>query len=163
MIVVAIVGVLAALAIYGVRKYVLNAKTAEARNTVGQIAKAYSSSFNRERADLGVMPFNSSAALDQWACGPAPAVPGSIALVKGQKYQSSPTDWAAGGWECMHFTMEDPQYYQYALDFPAGTPVITARGDLDGDDELSTFTLPGDYSSLGVIWAPNIAETQPDE
>ncbi len=39
MIVVAIVGVLAALAIYGVRKYIANAKTAEARNALGQMAQ----------------------------------------------------------------------------------------------------------------------------
>jgi type IV pilus assembly protein PilA len=39
MIVVAIVGILSVLAIYGVRKYVANAKTAEARNSLGQIAK----------------------------------------------------------------------------------------------------------------------------
>ena len=39
MIVVAIVGVLAVLAIYGVRKYIANSKTTEARNSLGQIAK----------------------------------------------------------------------------------------------------------------------------
>ena len=39
MIVVAIIGVLAALAIYGVRKYLLNSKTAEAREGVGRLAK----------------------------------------------------------------------------------------------------------------------------
>src|ERR1700704_3903257 len=48
MIVVAIVGVLAALAIYGVRKYLLNAKTAEARNSVGQMAKDAKAAFERE-------------------------------------------------------------------------------------------------------------------
>ena len=41
MIVVAIIGVLAALAIYGVRKYLTNAKTAEARTALGRIAKDY--------------------------------------------------------------------------------------------------------------------------
>ena len=39
MIVVAIVGVLAVLAVYGVRKYIANAKTAEAKNSLGQIGK----------------------------------------------------------------------------------------------------------------------------
>ena len=39
MIVVAIVGVLAVLAVYGVRKYIANAKTAEAKNAIGQISK----------------------------------------------------------------------------------------------------------------------------
>ena len=48
MIVVAIVGVLAALAIYGVRRYILNSKTAEARNGIGQMAKDASAAYNRE-------------------------------------------------------------------------------------------------------------------
>ena len=39
MIVVAIIGILAVLAIYGVRKYLANAKTAEARNSLGQMGK----------------------------------------------------------------------------------------------------------------------------
>ena len=39
MIVVAIIGVLSALAIYGVRKYLTNAKTAEGRMGLGRIAK----------------------------------------------------------------------------------------------------------------------------
>ena len=48
MIVVAIVGVLAALAIYGVRKYIANSKTAEARNSLGQLAKDASAAYDRE-------------------------------------------------------------------------------------------------------------------
>src|SRR5471030_3183022 len=39
MIVVAIVGVLAVLAVFSIRKYMANAKTAEARDKLGQIAK----------------------------------------------------------------------------------------------------------------------------
>ena len=47
MIVVAIIGVLAALAVYGVRKYVLNAKTAEARSSLGAIGKAQIAAYNQ--------------------------------------------------------------------------------------------------------------------
>jgi len=39
MIVVAIIGVLAALAIYGVRRYLASAKTGEAKNTIGAISR----------------------------------------------------------------------------------------------------------------------------
>ncbi len=53
MIVVAIVGVLAVLAIYGVRKYIANAKTAEARNNLGQISKDSSSAFDRDEVRVG--------------------------------------------------------------------------------------------------------------
>ena len=48
MIVVAIVGILAVLAIYGVRKYLANAKTAEARNSIGQMAKDAAAAFEKE-------------------------------------------------------------------------------------------------------------------
>ena len=55
MIVVAIVGVLASLAIYGVRKYVTNAKTTEARNALGQLSKDATTAFAREKMDGTVL------------------------------------------------------------------------------------------------------------
>src|SRR5689334_23265245 len=48
MIVVAIIGVLAALAIYGVRRYLATSKTAEAKNTIGGIARAAVAAYERE-------------------------------------------------------------------------------------------------------------------
>src|SRR5260370_37099428 len=49
MIVVAIIGILSVLAIYGVRKYLANAKTAEARNSLGQMAKEAATAEEREK------------------------------------------------------------------------------------------------------------------
>src|SRR6185503_1030162 len=48
MIVVAIIGVLAALAIYGVNRYLKSAKTAEAKNTIGRIARSAAEAYDRE-------------------------------------------------------------------------------------------------------------------
>ena len=48
MIVVAIIGVLAALAIYGVRRYLASSKTSEAKNTVGAISRGATAAFERE-------------------------------------------------------------------------------------------------------------------
>src|SRR5580693_2775417 len=48
MIVVAIIGVLAALAIYGVRRYLASSKTAEAKNTIGAITRSAVSAYERE-------------------------------------------------------------------------------------------------------------------
>ena len=48
MIVVAIVGVLAALAVFGVHRYVMIAKSAEARNSIGQMAHDASLAYTRE-------------------------------------------------------------------------------------------------------------------
>ncbi len=144
MIVVAIIGILAALAIYGVRRYVLNAKSAEARNTLGAIGKSQVAAYSKESGATAVLALGASAGPGNSLCPDGPAVPGSVP--QGQKYQSAPTEWGAG-WRCLMFTMETPQYYQYQ--FQGGTGVATgsfaahARGDLDGDGTTSWFSLRG--------------------
>src|SRR5258708_39570037 len=81
MIVVAIVGVLAALAIYGVRRYILNSKTAEARNGIGQMAKDASTAYSREGMAATVpAPGGTTAVTNRLCCkgaahGPAPPPP----------------------------------------------------------------------------------------
>src|SRR5712664_1951709 len=91
MIVVAIVGVLAALAIYGVRKYLLNSKTAEVRNAVGQMAKDAKSSFEKEGMASAVLAAGATAGLSNNLCTDASkSVPAAKASIAGQKYQSDP-------------------------------------------------------------------------
>jgi type IV pilus assembly protein PilA len=178
MIVVAIVGVLAALAIYGVRRYILNSKTAEARNSLGQLAKDASSAYNREGMAADILTLGGATGVTNRLCGPAAAtVPAAIGTVKGKKYQSKPTEWTAGdmvtGWFCVKFSMQDPQYYMYKYD-SKGTTGDTgdtfdaiAQGDLDGNDVPSTFTLSAKIQEDGkqkvVTIAPNISEVSPEE
>jgi type IV pilus assembly protein PilA len=173
MIVVAIIGILAALAIYGVTKYVKNAKTAEARDALGRMAKDATAAYNRESMSSKVMTAGSTTGISHQLCGSASAVP-TGAAPKAAKYQSSPTDWMSGsataGWTCLKFSMDDPQYFQYnyqATDRAAGPFTAIAKGNLDGDDAESTFTLGGgiDVSSgkAVAIVAPNIGEDKPDE
>src|SRR5580693_6300815 len=82
MIVVAIVGILSVLAIYGVRKYIANAKTAEARNSLGQIAKDAVTAVEREKGTNSLVAFGSTSALMRAFCNSAtnsvPAGAGSI-------------------------------------------------------------------------------------
>jgi type IV pilus assembly protein PilA len=173
MIVVAIIGVLAALAIYGVRKYIANAKTAEARMAVGRIAKDASSAYNRENMGPSVLTLGGTAGLSNQLCGPSTSVPALATSIKGQKYQSSPTDWGAGdqssGWTCLHFSMQDPQYYLYVYMRPdASNFSAIANGDLNGDGVLSTFSLSGAVqgSATGgsvVTLAPSILEINPED
>jgi type IV pilus assembly protein PilA len=61
MIVVAIVGILAVLAIYGVKKYIANAKTAEARNSLGQMAKDAAAAVEREKGNTAIVTPGGSA------------------------------------------------------------------------------------------------------
>jgi len=172
MIVVAIIGILSVLAIYGVRKYLANAKTAEARNSLGQIAKDAATAVEREKGTSPLVAAGQTSSLMRAFCASATAtVPGGIATVKGQKYQSTAADWKAGdnatGWACLKFSMEEPQYYMYAYsastDAFTGNFTATANGDLNGDGNPSTFSVSGSAYSGAIAISPNIIETNPEE
>jgi type IV pilus assembly protein PilA len=170
MIVVAIVGILAALAIYGVRKYMSNAKTAEARNSLGQMGKDAITAYAKEGMAATVLVLGNSTNVTNRLCGTSPnsvpaavtdlMVPAQVApnQIKGKKYQSKPTEWATGtkdiGWTCLKFSMNDPQYYLYeystsggvdvAVNATTGTTFVNqALGDLDADGISSLFEVKG--------------------
>jgi type IV pilus assembly protein PilA len=179
MIVVAIVGILAVLAIYGVRKYLANAKTAEARNSLGQMGKDESSAFERESMSGATLSPGGTAGLSRALCAtPTAKVPATKASIAGMKYQSSQaaaTDWNKDaatpgvGFACLKFSMDAPQYYMYnfvttGASQPQDTWVGTAEGDLNGDGVTSTFTLNGVIqSSYTFSLAPNLIEALPEE
>lgn len=171
MIVVAIIGVLAALAIYGVRKYISNAKTAEARMTLGRIAKDASSAFNRESQSAAVLAQGTTGAISNALClSAASPVPAAATSIKGMKYQSSVAEWQNAsdsptkGWICLKFSMQDPQYFQYTYT-SADTSNFSAiaNGDLNGDGTLSTFQILGKVQGGVLNVAPTISEDKADE
>src|SRR3984893_3861921 len=93
MIVVAIVGILAVLAIYGVRKYLANAKTAEARNSLGEMGRDQGAEFEKESmAGTTLAPAGVAGLSRQLCVTPSASVPAAKASVAGQKYQSSQAD-----------------------------------------------------------------------
>ena len=180
MIVVAIVGVLAVLAVYGVRKYIANAKTAEARNSLGQIGKDSATAFEKETINAAVLTQGTSTAVLRSLCASAgAAVPSTSAGIQGKKYQSigtSGSDWLVdqstnAGFFCLKFSMDQPQYYMYNyVQGGGGSNVVggnfsaIANGDLNGDGNLSTFSLIGAIGSGMVLnIAPSINETAPEE
>lgn len=173
MIVVAIVGVLAALAIYGVRKYLLNAKTAEVRNAVGQMAKDAKAAYERESMVAAILPAGSAAGVSNNLCVDATAsVPASKASVAGQKYQSNPAEWTVDfttpgkGFSCLRFAVNDPQYYMYDYKGTSGASGVfnaSGMGDLNGDGTTSTFSLNGALTGGVVFVAPNFLEDKPEE
>jgi type IV pilus assembly protein PilA len=181
MIVVAIVGVLAALAIYGVRKYLLNSKTAEVRNSLGQMAKDAKTAYERESMSGTILEAGKSAIASNNLCLTASAsVPASKDSIKGQKYQSDPAadkDWNVDkgtpgkGFACLKFSLSDPQYYMYSYTSSAeatGTKEgdtfdAVGEGDLSGDGVLSNFKLSGKIVKGTVLVSPNFTETNPEE
>ncbi len=166
MIVVAIIGVLAALAIYGVRRYLMASKTAEAKQTVGAVARAAVAAFERETApseDVADGALSSTA--DHKLCATAVSVPNAVpAGKKYQPYTVDGKDFYSGndqtGWWCLRFRMDQPIYFQYnytkdsspvapnngakcsANCFEAG-----ALGDLDADGTFSHFALTGQITA----------------
>jgi type IV pilus assembly protein PilA len=179
MIVVAIIGILAVLAIYGVRKYLANAKTAEARNSLGQMGKDQSAEFEKETMPGAALAPGGTAGVSRSLCAdPSVSVPALATNIKGQKYQADQTpgkDWNADhdtpgkGFDCLNFTMDAPQYYMYSFSVTAptaagGTWKAVANGDLNGDGVLSTFELDGIIQpSMIFSLAPNLQEYNPEE
>jgi len=172
MIVVAIVGILAVLAIYGVRKYLANAKTAEATNSLGQIAKNAAAMFEMESMAGTVLTPGSSAAFSRKLCaGTGSLVPIlGVTAVAGKKYQSAASEWNNDvGFSCLKFTMDAPQYYVYS--YTAGGTGLSgdsftaqANGDLNGDGIESTFQVLGTVNSSYILnTAPNLVTVNPEE
>lgn len=174
MIVVVIVGILAALAIYGVSRYMLNSKTAEARNSIGQLSKDAVTAYQREGMNPAVLTLGNTTGVVNVLCPSATkSVPTAKASIKQQKYQSSPQEWTDNGWACLKFSMDAPQYYMYSYTLTgAGNAVgnsfvAMANGDLNGNDVLSTFSMQGTIQTstagLVVTLAPNMVELLPEE
>lgn len=175
MIVVAIIGVLAVLAIYGVRKYIANAKTAEARNSLGQIAKDAAVAVEREKGSQALVAVGTQSLLMRAFCSTATnTVPsgGVASTPAAQKYQSGIAEWNAGsadtGWQCLKFSLEEPQYYEYEYTANptsafSGAFTAIAHGDLNGNTIPSTFQVFGTAYSGAVAISPNVQETDPEE
>ena len=172
MIVVAIVGILAVLAIYGVRKYIANSKTTEARNSLGQLSKdAYAHYQNEGMSGTVLTPGGTAGASNVLCLSATASVPAAKGSIAGEKYQSAASEWnkdEAGnsGFACLKFSIDAPQYYMYSYSADAaGTSWFTglANGDLDGNGTLSTFTIAGSVQGGVLTIAPNIVENMPTE
>lgn len=180
MIVVAIVGVLAALAVVGVRSYLTSAKLAEAKQNVGAIARSAVTQYERER-DMSqiLLPTGVAAANTHLLCDSASPVPSNFALVQGTKYQPSTApgvDFMTGtpleGWQCLGFSIGNPIYFQYSYQvgggyvseglpgapIPSGAEAfeVAARGDLDGDGRPSTLARTGEVRGGEIVTSTQI-------
>jgi len=191
MIVVAIIGILAALAIYGVKRYLAAAKSAEAKNTIGGIIRGAVSAYERGSMTSAIVADGTNSTTGSHAlCNGATAVP--VAVPGNVKYQPSTAngaDYKTGtqttGWRCLKFEMTEPTFYQYqyvggvtpgtAL-APAsgrGTPPIAAgtaanfaaeaAGDLDGNGVTSFFQVGGTILNGSPKVASAVHEFQPEE
>jgi type IV pilus assembly protein PilA len=159
---VPVLGIMGVLAIYGVRKYLAAANTAEAKSYVTAISRDAMAAYEREITE-GRSPTHR-------LCGSAPPVP--AAIPPGIKYQPSSAsggDFHSGsadvGWTCLKFEIDHPIYYQYAYEKGAGSGKsgatasgfeVRARGDLNGDGTSSLFARGADVRGGDVVLSPQI-------
>ncbi|MFO0647035.1 MAG: prepilin-type N-terminal cleavage/methylation domain-containing protein [Polyangiales bacterium] len=146
MIVVVILGILAAVAIPAFTRYVKRSKTAEA---TGNIVKVYQGQLTYFQAALerGTQTYVNAAT----------ALP--TALPTGAKYPANVSQWAAdANWTAIGFSLDSAHYYQYIS--PGGTSSFTSRavGNLDGDATYSTYQRTGAITS-GELQGSNIQIT----
>lgn len=151
--IVPVLGIMATLGIYGVRKYIANAKTAEAKNSLSFIARRAAAA----HAEKGHLCASASV-----------PVPANRSFVSGRKYQSAPGEWHAdaasdAGFACLGFEMTMPQYFQYEYQATPTGFVARAHGDLNGDGVFSTYELSGKVVNGRLLVAPSIEETDPFE
>jgi type IV pilus assembly protein PilA len=168
MIVMSIVGILASLATYGARKYMIQANTAEAKSNLGRLGKDAVSAFERDRMAGVALAGNGRAAAQHRLCASA-AAPVPSTVPRGTKVQPNPTAWDAGddvtGWKCLKFSINSPVYYRYAYtatnpaNATTATFTATATGDLDADGTASApWNLSGGILNGALRLAPTLVE-----
>lgn len=134
MIVVAIIGVLASIAVPAFMDYVKKAKRSEAELQLAKIKLNAKASFNIDTS----YPTQSAAL--------TPATDCCTQNVDGKKRcAADATDWAVAGWEALGFQIDEPFFFQYEYvgDASGNTYTATATGDLDCDTAAISFTLVG--------------------
>lgn len=160
--------ILSVLAIYGVRKYIAAAKTAEARNAVTQLSRDAAAAYELDT------PRAHGKAGRRLCPSASRSVPASLASIKATKYQSAPEEWQvdaarSAGFACLRFSMTMPQYYRYTYgavgaSAPGDTFESLAEGDLNGDGVTSQFRLGGTIGpDRALRVAPTITEKNPPE
>ena len=150
MIVVAIIGILAAVAIPAFIKYVRRSKTVEASNNISKLFQSSVAYWDSEHADsnqvLVARQFPVSA-------GPTPAQ-NACCGQPGDKCAPNPALFSvAPTWDTLNFQMDDPSYYwyQYVSSPPPGGVGAFFRayafGNLNCDVIFSTFMRGGTVDS----------------
>lgn len=169
MIVIVILGVLAAVAVPAFIKYIQQAKTSEAYDKLsllyrGSVAYIVNSNEDVQRGVTGT-----GVALNfPPDVGPTP-IAGTCCGVPGAQCLSTAADWDTDTWRDLNFQIADPHRYWYTYDSGATGGAgahFTARanGDLDCDGNFSTFERCGIMlPSLTVTSPPGIFRRLPNE
>jgi prepilin-type N-terminal cleavage/methylation domain-containing protein len=155
MVVVAIIGILAAVAIPAFMKNARKAKTAEAVTNVKKMydgARSYFEEEMNKRGSIKPIPkqFPWVDASGNKTVDIQPGK-GDCCDIPGDKCAPDPALWTGSHWNALKFSMDDPHYYSYSyVGSNTGTDstfAATAYGDLNCDTTYSTFEMVGEINS----------------
>jgi type IV pilus assembly protein PilA len=164
MIVVVILGILAAIAIPAFIKYVRNSKTSEAKENLAYLYRESTTYFAGERVTRGIA---GTTVAPQF---PATTARTPLAVPAGERVTT--TTWNSNEtWNALKFSIADPHYYSYTYASTGSgatgvDSIFTARaeGDLDGDGALSTFERVGTVNDqMEVKGSAGLYENAPTE
>ena len=154
MIVVAILGILAALAIPALTAYVARSKTSEAPANLNQMFKSSAAYYSGDLSRKG-MSSTVTGSCTIPSAGPVPATPGPTKT----KFQPD------AAFVAINFYISDYVYFSYGITAVGGNASVCgntlntaslytfyANGDLDGDTTLSTFELAAGTDSSNTLY-----------
>jgi type IV pilus assembly protein PilA len=160
MIVVAIIGILAAVAIPAFLDYIKKSKSSEASLNPNKVGKNLKAEFDNVQA----FPGGTAALLPAGGGGPGANCCGGVGASAGggggttvnNKCSANPGSFAGDPtWAAIEFSMNEPSQYQYSYDgsgTTAGSAASVAAyaiGDLDCNTSSSTWTLQATAISAG--------------
>ncbi|MEZ4409822.1 MAG: prepilin-type N-terminal cleavage/methylation domain-containing protein [Polyangiales bacterium] len=146
MIVVVILGILAAVAIPAFTRYVKRSKTSEATGNIAKIYQGEVTYYTQSQEQYPTASFVTAAAVD--------TLP-----TNGAKIQANPAAFATNAnWAAIGFSLDGPHYYVYSTTASTTSFTAAASGDLDGDATPSTVARSASVVG-GEIQGGNIAIT----
>jgi type IV pilus assembly protein PilA len=142
MIVVVILGILAAVAIPAFSRYVKRSKTSEASASIQSMYRLQLAYYENTQERTSTTTFATCAAL--------PSAPPTAS-----KYPANVVLWTGSSdWNSLGFVIDRPHYYQYSTQGANTGMTARAVGDIDGDTTLSTFQRSATMNSGEVQGAP---------
>ena len=144
MIVVAIIGLLAAVAIPAFMKYIQKSKTSEARQFVKKLYDGAREYYLDRRGGRTMAPV--AAQFPRPSMDNTPAI--DACCSSGDKCAPDATLWTNPTWMALKFSVSDPHHYTYAYRVQAAAYTARANGDLDCDGTYATFEMFGEINSV---------------
>lgn len=157
MIVVAIIGILAAIAIPAFIKYVKQSKTSEAGLNLKTLADGAAQYYEADHyTTTGIPVSEKQFPTTDHTFAQAAQAKNPAAIPKGTKHPVTQAEWNAEPWKSAKFAIAKPHYYRYRYQptnvaNAADKFSTRAEGDLDADAVSSRFNVNAETNKNGEI------------